>query len=106
MGKDNKQKLNKHLIGPSDPRWVPNSTVIKPTMLFSAKDTIKMIEKVRSFFGLTDETRPKGVEARRIIGSKIGTRDMLPILEKDWPELISHARRHGYRLSTHIFRKM
>ena len=106
VGKDPVQKLNKHLIGPSDPRWVPNSTVIKPTMLFSAKDTIKMIEKVRSFFGLTDETRPKGVEARRIIGSKIGTRDMLPILEKDWPELISHARRHGYRLSTHIFRKM
>ena len=52
------------------------------------------------------ENRPKGVEARRKIASKIGTRDVLPILEKDWPELISHARRHGYRLSTHIFRKM
>ena len=52
------------------------------------------------------DNRPKGVEARRKIGSLIGTRDMQPILEKDWPELINHARRHGYRLNTHIFRKM
>ena len=105
VAKDSRQSQNAYIeIG--DDRYVDGAVVFKTTIFFSAKDTIRMINRVRKFFNLTMKTRPVGPQARVKMGTLIGSRLTTKVLEADWKPLVSHARKHGFQLGSHIFRKI
>jgi hypothetical protein len=105
VAKDKDQRDNRFLEMDDD-RYIDGAVVYKPTAIFSAKDTIAMIERVRRFFKLNMKTRPTHSKARVKMGALISSRLTEQVLKADWPNLYKHAKKHGFQLSTHIFRKI
>ena len=77
--KDKRQRKNQ-FKDRSDPTWVPNSIVVKPTAIYSAADTVEMVRRLREYFNLTLKTRPTGKHARKKIGRLIDSRTF----KKSW----------------------
>ena len=96
-----------------DPKTALESTMAiirKPCLIFSAAETCAMVKKIRQFFGLTRSTRSEDVDARRKLGALIGSRDVRPLLARDWPNVIAHAdkidsnKKEKFSVGTHYFR--
>ena len=105
VAKDKAQSKNRFLAE-GDDRFVEGAVVIKPTIMFSAADHIRFVERVRTFFKLTDKNRPTDPRAREKMGRLIGTRLMRKVFVRDWPMLMSQAEEHGFELGSHLFRKV
>ena len=48
--------------------------------------------------------RDEDLDARRKLGALIQSRAVHDIMKKDWPLIIAHAKKHGFRTGTHFFR--
>ena len=105
--KDKNQRYNKYLVdGQNDSRYVENAVIFKPCLMFSAKVTIIMINKIREFLNMSVETRPAGKNAKLKIGAMISSRSIKKVIEQDWNELFLHAERNSFQIGSHIFRKV
>ena len=105
VAKDKNQRDNRFLEADDD-RMIDGAVVVKPTTVFGAADTIRMVERVRRFFNLSLSTRPTGTKARVKMGALIGNRLTSKVLTADWPMLSSHAAKHGFAIGTHVMRKI
>ena len=77
--KDKNQRLNQYL-DEDDVRYNNVGAIImKPTSFLSASDVVKMIERVRWYFSQDNDD-----DNRAKIGSRIGSRDIKPVMESDW----------------------
>ena len=81
-----------------------NIIIRKPTLMFSAKNTVLMVQKIRKHFGLTMGKRDEDLDARRKLGALIQSRAVREIMKKDFPLIIAHAKKHNFRTGTHFFR--
>ena len=104
--KDALQRQNRYLIDRNDPRWIDNAIIYKPTLMFPATDVVKMVAKVRQYYGMTMESRPNNRHARRKIGSLINSRMVRKVIKMDWPELYQHGEKHNISVGMHLFRKI
>jgi hypothetical protein len=85
---------------------VEGSSVRKPTIIFTAKEVVAMIKQVRAYFQLTKANRPTGPKARVKLGALVSSRDISPIIQKDFPQSLAHAKRYGWSISSHHMRKI
>jgi len=79
-----------------DPKTALESTMAiirKPCLIFTAAEYCAMIKKIRQYFNLTRATRSESVDARRKLGALVGSRDVKPLLKRDWPNVIAHAEK-------------
>ena len=102
--KDRNQRLVKFGDNVAETLASTNIILRKPCLMFSAKDTCLMVQKVRKHFGLTLGKREVDVDARKKLGALIQSRAVREIMEKDWPLIVAHAKKHDFRTGTHFFR--
>jgi hypothetical protein len=83
-----------------------NAILRRPCLLFSAEDTAKMVHTIRRYFKITLGNRPTGPNARREIGEMyVTSRDIRTyVLEKYFPQILSHARKFHFPIGSHFFR--
>jgi hypothetical protein len=100
--KDKDQRINKYLLK-GDSRYVLNRIVIKPTILYPAKDIVELVRKVRTFFGTTKKNH--GL-TREQMGKKVDSDKMKAILTKAFPEAAQKAELNNWPWNTHFCRKL
>ena len=108
--KDREQRDAKYELDPKTALESTMAIIRKPSLIFTAAETCAMVKKIRQFFGLTRATRSEEVDARRKLGALVGSRDVKPLLKRDWPNVIAHAEKIDsnktvkFSVGTHYFR--
>ena len=98
---DRNQRLVKFGDNVAETPASTNIILRKPCLMLSSKDTCLMTQKV---LGLTLWKREVDVDARKKLGALIQSRAVREIMEKDWPLIVAHAKKHDFRTGTHFFR--
>lgn len=99
--KDKDQAINKYLLK-GDSRFVENTVVFKPTLIFTADKIVKLVAEVRKHFKLTKPT----TLSREKLGANVGTRDYKDLLTEAFPASAAKAAARKWSFGTHIARKI
>jgi hypothetical protein len=87
--------------------FVGGTVVKKPSIIFTGEELCEMVDTIREHFDLTMETRATDKKARARLGGLLSSRDITPILKKDFSQNyeFAHEPVRGYRIAFHHFRK-
>ena len=108
--KDKNQRDAKYELDPKAAIENTMAIIRKVSLIFTAAEICALIKKIRQFFGLTRANRSDKLDARQKLGALVASRDVKPIIARDWPGLYQHAekidsnKKVKFNIGTHIFR--
>lgn len=95
------QQINKFVDEDSD-LWVPNETIIKPTIILDNRQIVRGVQHFRKFWGITKAT----FTTRRRAGNAFGSHLIGPVLKTHFRYLWSFSKQRDFVVGSHIFRKI
>ena len=99
--KDADQNINKYLAA-GDDRFVADRALVKPSIVFTAKQVVDAIKFFRKVEGIT----VANFVSRKVAGAAYSTREYQPLIKKYFARSYAKAISHGWEIGSHHMRKI